>query len=193
MRQELNPIGAVLQLYMQRAGIPGPAELAQKATDRGLELSEEDVTETMTYGGEYPAFYSLMRPQVTETLGLNGEELFALIFASLETPDARGARTAEALWWAKRAMARKSRKVPLEELTGEEIFSESHVWGKVRQRLADARDILKRRWVFEEEGEEIVSELDRLLEEKLLPLVQTVNRRDYQLRYGEEKEEMACG
>jgi hypothetical protein len=125
--------------------------------------------------------------RLKDALGLNRDESLCLHTAAAEvlTPADVNAKLVEQglLKEARRATARKE-ITPLEELTEEEVDLERYVWWEARKYIADAAYLIERRWVFEEEGEELVKELNAL-QEKIEPLARRVVLAERQLR-GEE-------
>jgi hypothetical protein len=77
-------------------------------------------------------------------------------------------------------MRRREHFGPVEELTEEEADSEQRVWWKARQGVGNAAYALKGHWVHEEEGAELIRELEAI-DEKLRELGRRVARHHQRL------------
>jgi hypothetical protein len=175
--------GQILQKLMERAEIAGPAELVEKTSEAGNELVSEEELLGMMYDdlSEEEMPFRFFR-SAQRILGANKEEwgiLCVAFFKSHTTPEIRGY---DLRWQLERAMRRREHFGPakLEELTEEEADSEQRVWWKASKGVADAAYTLKGRWVHEEEGEELIRELEAI-EEKLAELGRSVTRHHQRL------------
>lgn len=95
-------------------------------------------------------------------LGATREEMRILCHAWVKSHSLPYRPERELLWLLERAMKRREGTVLVEELTEEEARSEEKLWWRVRRDIGNASYYLKKRWVFGDEADEIVSELEAL-------------------------------
>jgi hypothetical protein len=179
MTEELTVFGEALRVFMERAEISGTAELAEKMREAGNKsISEKQLLRGMH--GTHARGLDL--EYVHEALGLIDDEAAYLALANFLNYKASDPEAREIRWKLQRAMARRG-ITPLEELGKDETFSEHKLWWKVHGGISDARFHLERRWIFGEEGEELMHELIAL-EEKARQLAGRVSERVRLVRKG---------
>jgi hypothetical protein len=158
---------------MERAEIAEPVELVEKVREAGYEpVSEEELLGIMY--GTFPEYmpHEFFRG-AERVLDINEEEWGVLGLAYFKVsppPQLLGHRLR---WQLEQAMKRREQTVPLEELTEEEADSEGGGWWGARRDVGNAVYGLQRRWVFEEEGEELIRELEAIAE-RLTEIVRSV-------------------
>jgi hypothetical protein len=154
--------GQILQMLMERAGIADAAELAERMREAGnTETSEEEILALMY--GDLSTSSPVSFVYADTVLGATSEEWDVLMSAFVEsffTPKTRAWRP---LWELNRAMKRREHFVLVEELTEEEADSEQTLWW-VSRDVGNAAYYLKRRWVFGDEADELVEELEAIHE-----------------------------
>jgi hypothetical protein len=117
--------------------------------------------------GGFPLFTELPRARL---LG-NSEGLAAAGFVP------RG----NLLWEAKRAIKRRTELTTPDVLDEEEVRSEAKLWRSVGQGIGNAIHYLEKRWVFDDEGEELLEEL-RAIDDKVGQLVRKVGQAEQRSR-----------
>lgn len=110
MTEELTVFGEILQAFMERAGVSGPAELAQRMQEEGNDHISEEILIELIYGTYEEAGEE--RPELDfrggdKVLGTTDEEVSLMAMALLMDYEPSSLK-ARKLWWkVKRAMARR--------------------------------------------------------------------------------------
>jgi hypothetical protein len=184
--EELNVFGKMLEMFLEQSEVSGLAELTESIRTENYDGPGEKELHAAMRATCLPKSMDnvVFWAQLKDALGLNSYESSCLHKAAevVLVPLDINAKLVEQdlLKEAKSAVARKE-ITPLEELTEEEVDLERDLWWEAGKYIADAAYLLKRRWIFEEEGEELVRELNAL-QERIEPLARRVSLAHRRLR-----------